>query len=80
MEGGGGCPISISGMEVEVMEGDGTTYDFTPSILFHIALCICVVGCLTWLGTILQMGSEVAECFRAGEKIRSCAQVGRLAT
>ena len=45
------------GMEVgEVMEGEGTTYGFTLSVLFHIALCICVIGCLTWLGTILQMG------------------------
>ena len=37
------------------MEGEGTTL----SVLFHIALCICVVGCLTWLGPILQMGSEI---------------------
>ena len=58
--GGGGCPISISGMEVgEVMEGHGMTYDSTLSVLSHIALHICVLGCLTWLGTILQMGSEV---------------------
>ena len=40
-------------MEVgEAMEGEGTTYGVTLSVLFHIALCICVVGCLTWLGTI----------------------------
>ena len=49
-----------SGMEVgEVMEGEKTTYGFTLSFLFHIALCICVRGCLTWLGTVLQMGSEI---------------------
>ena len=54
--GAGACPISISGMEVgEVMEGQGTTYGCTLNVLFHIALCICVIGCLTWLGTILQM-------------------------
>ena len=34
------CPLSISGMEVgEVMEGKGTTYDFTLSGLLHIAVC-----------------------------------------
>ena len=49
-----------SGMEVgEVMEGQGTTYGFTLRVLFHIAFCICIVGCLTRLGTILQMGSEM---------------------
>ena len=43
--GAGACPISISGMEVgEVMEGQGTTYGFTLSVLLHIALCICVIG------------------------------------
>ena len=48
-----------SGMEVgEVMEGEGTIYGFTLS-LFHSAVCICVIRCLTWLGTILQMGSEI---------------------
>ena len=41
------------------MEGRGTTYGFTLSVLFQIALCICVIGCLTWLGTILQMGYEM---------------------
>ena len=41
------------------MEGEGPTYGFTLSVLFHIALCICVIGYLTWLGTILQMGSEI---------------------
>ena len=41
------------------MEGEGTTYGFTLSVLFQIALCICVLGCLTWQGTILQMGSEI---------------------
>ena len=41
------------------MEGRGTTYGFTLSVLFHIALCICAIGCLTWLGTILQMGYEM---------------------
>ena len=57
---GGACPISISGVEVgEVMGGQGTTYGFTLSVLLHIALCICVRGCLTWLGTILQMGLEM---------------------
>ena len=34
------------------MEGQGTTYGFTLSVLLHIALCICVVGCLTWLGNV----------------------------
>ena len=29
----------------------------TLSVLFHIALSIGVVGRLTWLGTILQIGS-----------------------
>ena len=39
-DGGGGLPHSISGMEVgEVMEGKGTTYGFTLSILLHIAFC-----------------------------------------
>ena len=38
------------------MEGEGTTYGFTVSVLFQIALCICVIRCLTWQGTILQMG------------------------
>ena len=38
------------------MEGERTTYGFTLSVLFQIALCICFVKCLTWLGTILQMG------------------------
>ena len=47
-------------MEVgEVMEGEGTTYGFALSVLFPIALCTCVIGCLTWQGTILQMGSEI---------------------
>ena len=41
------------------MEGEETTYGFTLSVLFHIALCTCIIGCLTWLGTILQMGSEM---------------------
>ena len=37
---GGGLPHSISGMEVgEVMEGKGTTYGFTLSVLLHIAFC-----------------------------------------
>ena len=58
--GAGVCPISILGMEVgEVMEGQGTTYGFPLRASFHIALCICVMGCLTWLGTILQMGPEM---------------------
>ena len=58
--GAGACPISISGMEVgEVMQGQGTTYGFTLSVLLHIALCICVIGCLTWLGTIVQVGSKM---------------------
>ena len=58
--GVGACPISILGMEVgEVMEGQGTTYGFTLSVLLHIGLCICVSGCLTWLGTDLQVGSEM---------------------
>ena len=38
--GAGACPISISGMEVgEMMEGKGTTYGFTLSILLHSAFC-----------------------------------------
>ena len=41
------------------MEGEGMTYGFKLGVLFHIALCICVVRCLTWLGTILQMGSQI---------------------
>ena len=41
------------------MEGKGTTYGFTFSVLLHIAFLLCVVGCVTWLGTILQMGSEM---------------------
>ena len=41
------------------MEGQGTIYGFTRSVLFHIALCICAIGCLSWLGTILQMGFEM---------------------
>ena len=42
--GAGACPISISGMEVgEVMEGQGTTYGFTLSVLLHIALCILYI-------------------------------------
>ena len=41
------------------MESEGTTYGFTLSVSFQIALCICVIGCLTWQGTILQMGSEI---------------------
>ena len=41
------------------MFGQGTTYGFALSVLLHIALCICVIGCLTWLGTILQVGSEI---------------------
>ena len=46
--GAGACPIFISGMEVgEVMEVQGTTYALTLSVLFHIALCICVIRCLT---------------------------------
>ena len=58
--GAGACPISISGMEGgEVMEGQETPYGFTLSVLLHIALCICVIGCVTWLGTILQMGCEM---------------------
>ena len=50
---GGAGPISIS------REGHGRTYGFTLSVLLHIAFCICVIGCLTWLGTILQVGSEM---------------------
>ena len=51
------CSVSISGMELgEVMEGQGTTNGFTHNVLLHIALCICVIGCLTWLVTILQVG------------------------
>ena len=58
--GAGACPISILGMQVgEVMEGQGMPYGFTLSVLLHNALCICVIGCLTWLGTILQVGSEM---------------------
>ena len=58
--GAGACPISISGMEVgEVVEGGGTTYGFTINVLLHIALCMCVIGCQTRLGTILQVGSEM---------------------
>ena len=39
-DGDGGLPHSISGMEVgEVMEGKGTTYGFTLSVLLHIAFC-----------------------------------------
>ena len=49
-----------SGMEVKkVMEGQRTTYGFTLGVLFLIALCICVAKCLTWLGTILEMGSKI---------------------
>ena len=58
--GAGACPISMSGMEVgEVMEDQGTIYGFTLSVLLHIALCMCHIGCVTWLGTILQVGSEM---------------------
>ena len=32
---------------------------FYTQCLFRIALCICVIGCLTWLGPILQMASEI---------------------
>ena len=32
------------------MEGHGAIYSFTLSVLLHIALCICVKKCLTWLG------------------------------
>ena len=39
------------------MEGHRTTGHSTLSVLFRIALCMCVVACLTQLGTILQMGS-----------------------
>ena len=49
-----------SGMEVgNVMEGEGTTHGFTLPILFHIALCICVIDYLTWPRTILQIRSEI---------------------
>ena len=41
------------------MEGQETTYSFTLSVLLHTALCLCVTGCLTWLETILQVGSEM---------------------
>ena len=59
-DGAGACPIAMSSMEVgEVMEGQGTTYDFTLNLLLHIGLCICVRRCVTWLGTILQMGCEM---------------------
>ena len=40
------------------MEGQGMTYGFTLRVLLHIALCICVIGCLTGPGTILQMGIQ----------------------
>ena len=49
-----------SGLGVgEVREGEGTTYCFAVGVLFNTALCVCVIGCLTWLRTILQMGSEI---------------------
>ena len=39
-DGGEGLPLSISGIEVgQVMEGKGTTYGFTLSVLLHIAFC-----------------------------------------
>ena len=48
-----------SGMEVgEVMEGEGTTYGFALSVFFHIALFVCAIGCLTWLWSVLQLGSD----------------------
>ena len=38
--GAGACPISISGMEVgEVMEGKGTTYGLTLSVLLFVLCC-----------------------------------------
>ena len=59
-DGDGGLPHSVSGMEVEeVTEGKGTTYGFTLSVWLHIGFLLCVVGCVTWLGTILQMGSQM---------------------
>ena len=40
--GGGGCPISISDMNVgEAIQGHGSTCDCTCSVLIHIALCMC---------------------------------------
>ena len=38
--GAGACPVSISETEVgEVMEGEGTIYGFTLSVLLHMGLC-----------------------------------------
>ena len=31
------------------MEGQATTYGFTLSVSLHIALCIHIIGCVTWL-------------------------------
>ena len=54
--GVGACRISILGVEVgEVTEGQGTTYGFPFSVLLYIHLCICVIGHLPWLGTLLQI-------------------------
>ena len=41
------------------MEGEGTTYGFTLTVLFQVALCICGIGCLSWQATSLQRGSEI---------------------
>ena len=44
--GAGACPIAISGMEVgEVMEGKGTTYGFTLSVLLHMLFVMCYRMC-----------------------------------
>ena len=57
--GAGVCPSSISGMEVgEVMKGKGATYGFTLKISLH-CFSLCVIGCVTWPTTILQLGSEM---------------------
>ena len=41
------------------MEGQRRTYGFTLSVLLHIALCKCCIGCLSCVATIVQVGSEM---------------------